>query len=118
MNSDFFAKFLNFLKNVWFLWLICLLVNIITFLLIIFKIHPGNGTLTLRYSVIAGAEIFGKGRNLYLIPAVGLMAIAANFYVFQKLKGENYLLSYLSAFISLSVQFILLAAIFFLMSVN
>ena len=106
------------LSNVWFLWALCLIFNIITFLFIYFKIHPGNKTLALHYNVLVGVEWYGKGKNLYLIPGVGLAISAVNFLLYKTLKDDKFFLSQLTIFVSICAQIILLAAALFLSRVN
>lgn len=118
MSEPIKQRILMFIKGIWFLWVLSLLINIITFFLIKFKIGPGNSTLSLRYNILVGVEWNGTGKNLLFIPGVGLMVLAINFYVFQKLKAENHFLATLSAFIAVSVELILLAAVIFLLEIN
>jgi hypothetical protein len=118
MTLDFAKKIKIWLLNVWFLWAICLILNIITFLFIYFKIHPGNKILTLHYNVLVGAQWYGKGKNLYFIPGVGLAISAANFTLYKALKDNKIFLSQLTIFVSICAQVILLAAALFLSKVN
>jgi len=111
-------KIRTWLSNIWFLWTLCLIVNIITFLFIYFKIHPGNKTLALHYNVLVGVEWYGKGKNLYLIPGVGLVISAVNFTLYRALRDDTKFLSILTAFVSICAQVILLAAALFLSKVN
>lgn len=104
--------------NVWFLWSACLIFNIITFLFIYFKIHPGNKTLALHYNVLVGVEWYGPGKNLYFLPAVGLAICGVNFTLYRALKDNKNFLSFLTVFVSLCAQVILLAAALFLAKVN
>jgi len=118
MTLNWTKKIKTWLLNVWFLWAACLIFNIITFLFIYFKIHPGNKTLALHYNVLVGVQWYGKGKNLYFIPAVGLAISAVNFTLFKALKDNKLFLSALAAFASLCAQIILLAAALFLARVN
>ena len=111
-------KLLIYLKNVWFLWTICLIFNIITFLFIYFKIHPGGQTLALRYNVLVGVEWYGKGANLYFIPGIGLIISGVNFILYKALKNNGDFYSPLTVFASLSVQLVLFIAAVFLAKVN
>lgn len=105
-------------SNVWFLWALCLIFNIITFLFIFFKIHPGNQSMALRYNFIAGVEWYGRGKNLYFIPGAGFAITLVNFVLFTSIKQTQKFFAPLTAFISLSVQILLLAAVLFLGQIN
>ena len=89
-----------YFTNIWFLWAVCLIFNIITFLFIYFKIHPGNKILALHYNVLAGVEWYGKGISLYLLPAAALGISLANFTLFRAVGDSKALLKYLCIFIS------------------
>jgi len=118
MSHNWAEKIWSNLTNVWFLWSACLIFNIITFLFIFFKIHPGRATLALHYNVLVGVEWYGKGYNLYFIPAVGLAISAVNFVLFKALRDNTKFLSALTIFASLCAQIILLVAALFLAKVN
>ena len=111
-------KLRTYLSNIWFLWALCLIFNIITFLFIYFKIHPTNKILALHYNVLVGVEWYGNGKNLYFIPGIGLAITAVNFSLFRACRNYQYFLSFLTAFVSLCVQLILLVAALFLARVN
>ncbi len=108
----------KYFSNVWFLWALCLIFNIITFLLIFYKINPGEQNLTLHYNVIAGAELYGRGANLYLIPGIGLAILLANFILYKKLKGSEVFFAPLCLFITFTIEIILLVSTLVLASVN
>lgn len=95
-----------------------MLINIITFLFIYFKIHPDSNRLALHYNVLVGVEWYGNGRNLYFIPAVGFLISAVNFVLYKALKKSENFLTSLTILASISVQLILLAAAMFLAKVN
>ena len=118
MSHNWAEKIKMYFTNVWFLWSVCILLNIITFLFLYFKIHPGNKTLALHYNVLVGVEWYGKGKNLYFIPGVGTAISAVNFTLYKALKNDEYFVSALTAFVSLCVQIVLLAAVLFLSQVN
>lgn len=107
-----------YFREIWFLWLLCLISNIITFFIIRYKINPGNRPLALHYNVLVGVDWFGAGKNLYFIPAIGLVIAAANLMLFKTLGKDENFLSFLTAFVSLSIQIILLFAVLFLASIN
>lgn len=118
MTLTWAEKLKFYLTNIWFLWGVCLCLNIITFLFILFKIHPGNKTLALHYNVLVGVEWYGKGRNLYFIPGVALLISAVNFVLYKKLKDDEVFLSVLTVFVSICAQIILLLSAFALARVN
>ncbi|MEK7161296.1 MAG: hypothetical protein AAB729_01245 [Patescibacteria group bacterium] len=120
--STLFCNFIGFCKKcfteIWFLWTVCLVINIITFFFIFFKIHPGTQNLALHYNVLVGVEWYGKGRNLYFIPGIGLAITAVNFTLYRALKDNRFFLAELTAYVSIFVQIILLIAAMFLARVN
>lgn len=111
-------KIKNYFFNVWFLWGLCLLLNIITFLFIYFKIHPAGKTLALHYNVVFGVGWYGAGQNLYLLPVAALVVSTANFLLFKILKKYQQFLAELLVFAALASQIIILAAVLFLSGVN
>ncbi len=117
-----FKNFIEFCKKcfaeVWFLWVVCAVLNIITFLFIFFKIHPGTQNLALHYNVLVGVEWYGKGRNLYFIPGIGLVISAVNYILYRALKDNRFFLAELTAYVSMFIQIILLIATMFLARVN
>ena len=114
-NKD---KILYALNTVWFLWAGGFIFNILTFLLIIFKIRPGSPTVALHFNVLAGVEWYGKGYNLYFIPGLGLALGVANFILFRALKKLPNFLAFLVPFVNFCVQSLLLISTLFLMKVN
>jgi hypothetical protein len=118
MKTAFSGKFFAYFKEIWFLWLLCFVINIITFLAVFYKIHPGNRTLALQYNVLVGVEWYGKARNLYFIPGIGLAISLVNLFLYGLLKDNKNFLSFLAVFVSVVVQLILLSAVLFLSAVN
>jgi hypothetical protein len=111
-------KILGLFKNILFLWILTFVVNIITFLFIYYKIEPSGRTLALHYNVLVGVDWYGKGYNLYLIPGIAFAISIANLVLYRSLRDSGNFLSFLTVFVSLSVQIILLVAILFLSTVN
>lgn len=111
-------KFLLWFKNASFLWFLSLFINIITFLLLYFKIKPGNRQLALHYNVLVGVEWYGEGKNLYLIPAAGFAILVINFILYRALKSNKEFFAPLVIFATACVQIILLCAAVFLISIN
>lgn len=100
------------------LWVLALSLNIITFLLIYFKIHPKTAPLALHYNVLTGVDLFGKGTDLYKLPTVGLIILAVNFILGRLLRRQQDFLAFLPAMVSLLAATVVLAAALFLFRVN
>ncbi len=114
MPVNFFSRIKQLFSKIWFLWAVCLLFNIIAFLVIFYKIHPGEKVITLRYNVLAGVQWYGKSRNLYSIPSVGLIIALVNFILYCVLKKTDYFLNSLIIFATLCVQLVLLFSVLLL----
>lgn len=74
--------------------------------------------MALHYNILVGVQWYGRGKNLYFIPAVGFAITAVNFVFHKALKNSELFLSPLTVFVSLCAQIILLAAALFLAKVN
>ncbi len=114
----FFYTLLRPFKQFLFLWLLCLSINIITLLLIYYKIHPSNNFLVLHYNVLVGVDSAGKGINFYNIPLVGFLISAVNFIFYRAVKTFQPFLAFLSVFTSIFVQLILFLSVVFLVRIN
>lgn len=111
-------KILNTFRSVTALWRMCIIVNIITFLWIYIKIRPSNETLALHYNVLVGVELFGKGKNLYLIPGTAMIITAINYTLYRFIRPNKNFLPSLTVLASLAVQLILLLSAILLTQVN
>ena len=111
-------KFILQFKNILFLWVFCLSLNIITFLFIFIKIKPRGNSVALFYNVLAGVEWYGKGINLYFIPLAGLLILAVNLILFRTLKNLKIVMPFLAVFVSLFIQVIILISALSLSTVN
>lgn len=118
MTFEFKEKIKYYLSDFRFLWALCLIINIITFLFIFYKIHPGDKSLALHYNVLIGVEWYGKGKNLYFIPGIGLLITFANFIIYRALKNSNFFYNFLTIFVSMCAQLILLVSAMLLVKVN
>lgn len=100
------------------LWALCFLINIFSFFILYYQIHPGPKTMALHYNVLVGVEWYGKGTNLYLIPAAAFFISLTNFIIFIALKKTSEFFAPLTVFVSFCVQIILFFSIIFLAKVN
>ena len=55
-----------------------------------FQNSPRTQNLALHYNVLVGVEWYGKGRNLYFIPGIGLAITAVNFTLYRALKDNRF----------------------------
>ena len=110
-------NFSNFF-NIWFLWGICFTINSIAFLFVYYKINPSSKTLALHYNVLVGVDLYGKGLNLYSIPALAFFLSIVNLIFFKALKNDKSFLAFLSLVATTCIQLILFLALLFLAKVN
>ena len=102
-----------------FLWLFGIILNIITFFLIYFKLTGSQNQLALKYNIISGVEWWGKPQNLYFFPIIGLVISIMNFALSKFLTRNNLVfLKELTAFTTIMFQVVILIAVIFLMKVN
>jgi hypothetical protein len=118
MINSWVLKIGEYFKKIWFLWVLCLILSIITFLFVYYKISPSEKTLALHYNVLVGVEWYGKGKNIYFIPLVGFLISLVNYIFYKALKNNQNFLSFLTVFVSLCIQIILLVSVLFLARVN
>ena len=118
METPMLEKVYRNFYNVWFLWSLCFVLNIITLLFIVYKIHPGAGTLALRYNVLVGVEWYGKGKNLYYLPGIAFLLTLANYTLYRSLKNSRIFLAPLTIFVSICLQVTFLLAVLFLSRIN
>lgn len=114
MQNRFFKLFQ---KDFLFLWSVSLLVNIISWAVVYFKIKPDSETVPLHYNLFYGIDLAGKGYLIYFITSTGLLILALNFLFFRYAKNRDAFAANALAGISLFVQLIILAAVLFLKSI-
>lgn len=111
--------FFTILKKVWFLWALCLILNIIALLLVYFKVGSlPNKTIVLHYNVILGVDTYGQAKYLYQIPAAAFFVTALNYFFYILIKKSKMFYSPLSAGVSLIIQVVLLFALILIIRAN
>lgn len=88
-----------------------LLGNIILWGVLLSKFGFSREAAPLHFSVISGIDLVGSPRNLYQIPAFGLLAILINFFLHFLFGPHEKLLRWFLAGAALAVQVILLVAV-------
>jgi hypothetical protein len=95
-----------------------LLINIIHWAILLFKIGRGQEIYVLHYNIITGADFVDKAKYLYLMPSTALAMILANIllcmYFFRREKLPAYFLS----FSNIPIQLIFLTAMLAIISIN
>lgn len=113
-KKSFYSDKLNLISL-----LIAIAVNIIHWLILLFKIKAGsNVDILIHYNVIYGADFVQKAKFAYLIPLVALIflvgnSLLSNFY-FSKERSASYFLN----FSTIAVQVVFLIASIVLVLAN
>ncbi len=97
---------------------IALLVNIIHWVLLLFKIAPNSERILLHYNVVYGADVVDKSAYIYFIPSLALLFLILNAFVASNLFKKEKLASYFLNIASIAVQLIFLAASIVLIIAN
>lgn len=76
---------------------LALLINIIQWAFIYFKLKPSGQNVLLHFNVIYGTDLVDKDYYIYLIPGIALACLLANliisYVMFQKEKLASYFLN-------------------------
>ncbi len=116
--SKFIARISDPATAVLFLWGTTVIVIIITFLAVFYKVRYAPQTLALHYNVIIGVDVLGARARLYQVPLTAVAIAGVNLALVKLLRLRQIFLPVLLASISLVCAVILLAAILFLYQVN
>jgi len=95
-----------------------LIINIIHWVLLYFKLGHSTGTIILHYNLVYGPDLVDKVKYAYMIPAIALVlliinAICARFF-YRKEKLAGYFLN----FSNIAIQLIFLAASITVIMIN
>jgi hypothetical protein len=95
-----------------------LLVNIIHWLLLYFKLNLGGTNILLHYNVVYGPESIGPAVYAYNLPAVALLVLVVNLFLASSFYKKEKLPAYFLGFATLAIQLIFLAAGIVLIVIN
>jgi hypothetical protein len=95
-----------------------LLINIIHWALLYFKLGHSSGTIILHYNLIYGPDFVDKVRYVYLIPLTAIGLLIANIVLGSFFYRKEKLASYFLSFASLAIQLIFLTASITIILVN
>lgn len=105
-------------NSILFLNITSLLLIIVSFLLIQYKINPSSETMALHYNVLTGVDELGPGTHAYRIPGIALVLVGVNFLLGKTVRSPGNFLSLLFAITSFAVSAILVVAVLFILRVN
>ncbi len=97
---------------------LCLLVNIVLWVLLLLKFWNFGEYIILDYNIYFGISMLGPWYQILIMPLLGLAVIAVDFLLAFKVYLKNILVSYFLIFAALGFNLIMLAAGLFLIFVN
>ncbi|MBX4205105.1 MAG: hypothetical protein KW788_02880 [Candidatus Doudnabacteria bacterium] len=95
-----------------------LLINIIHWALLYFKLGRSAGTIILHFNFIYGADFVDKAKYIYLVPGIALILLAADLILANYFYKKEKLAAYFLNFSSLVIQIIFLTASIAIILVN
>ncbi len=90
---------------------VSLAVNIILWIMVAGKFGWSSEPVPLHFNVVYGIDLVGSSRNLYQIPAAGLVIFLVNFWLARAVFSKEKLLVYFLGFGTLVIQAIFLLAL-------
>lgn len=111
------SKLLDYLKNILFLTVLSLVLNIISWLVIATQIKPSSEVIPLHYNIFYGPDIVGQGYYVYIIPLVGLSILAVNYGLYRYARSKEPFAAKTLMAVALVVQILILVSILFLKSI-
>jgi hypothetical protein len=101
-----------------FLWGLSIVLLIVTFAAVYYKIHSGPQLIALHYNVIVGVDLVAGKNSLFKVPLTGLVIGVVNYFLPRLIKFEPEFLSFLAGLVTVLIQLLLLASVIFLFRVN
>jgi hypothetical protein len=97
---------------------VALVVNIIQWVILYFKVGTTSSSLLLSYNVIFGSKLIAPGFYVYWLPFISLAFLIFNLIVASSFYKREKLPSYFLAFASIAVQLVFLVAVIVLITIN
>ena len=97
---------------------IALLINIIHWVVLLFKIQPSDERILLHYNVVYGSDIVDKSYYIYFIPSLALFFLVLNSLVSSTMYKREKLASHFLNIASIAVQVIFITASIVLIIAN
>ncbi|HEX5429687.1 MAG TPA: hypothetical protein VFX17_01230 [Patescibacteria group bacterium] len=95
-----------------------LVINIIHWAILIFKLGFGHAPILIRFNVVYGPDLVKSARFAYLIPLAALVLLAVNVAISIMFYRREKLAAYFLNCASIAIQLIFLAATIILLSIN
>jgi len=95
-----------------------ILVNIFTWVWILFQIRPQDALIFLHYNVLFGVDFIGEWWRVYYLPLTGLFIIVINFVIGWLLFQKDKFISIILQSVSLICQIFLLVVSALLVFLN
>lgn len=95
-----------------------ILVNILTWLSIIFQIRPQDEPIFLHYNILFGVDYIGDGWQIFLLPVMGLIIVLVNFVIGWSLFSRDKFVSLILGVATLLCQIFLFVASAILIFLN
>lgn len=106
----------NFLKNkyIFIISLFGFLLNLLTWIILIWKIKPSTEPIPLHYNIYLGIDLIGNWKLVYILPGSGLIIYFINLIISYIIYKRIKLISYFLISINLVVQLIFLTSSYLL----
>ena len=101
-----------------FLWGLAVVLLIVTFAAVYYKIHSGPEQIALHYNVIVGVDLVSNKGNLFKVPITGLVIGVVNYFIPRFVKFEPEFVSFLAGIVTVFIELLLLVSVLFLFRVN
>ncbi len=112
MLEEIIGTQINFFKNkntyLSFLFSLCL--NLICWIYLFLKIKPQENPIYLHYNIYSGVDLIGVWYWIFYLPTFGFLILLANFVISKFLYSRIIILSYLTQWLTLFLQIVLLIA--------
>lgn len=95
-----------------------IVLNLVIWVLLYFKIPHFGGFLPLHYNIYFGVDLTGMWYELIMIPVVGLFIILANFILATLVHSQEKILGYFLLSAALLAQLLLLVGFFWIVFIN
>ena len=97
---------------------IAIVLNIVLWIVLFSKFGMARAAIPLHFNVISGIDLVGSTRQVYQLPALGLVAAAINFFLSRLLWDQARLWSQFFSAAGAAVQVLLAVSVLLLLSLN